>query len=185
MERMFAGWRMAYVKRAAKTRGCLFCRLVKPGDDRERFIVVRRPRAYLVLNSFPYNSGHLMVAVNRHVGSLEGLDARERADVWDLAALGESLLGRVYGPEGLNLGINLGRAAGAGVDGHLHVHLVPRWSGDTNFMVTVGETKVLPEDLDDTYRRLTEALKKDRRQPGAPARRTGRRTRVTRVSRTR
>ena len=168
MERMFAGWRMAYVKRAAKTRGCLFCRLVKSGDDRARGIVVRRPRAFLVLNSFPYNSGHLMVAVNRHVGTLGELDSRERADLWDLAALGESLLGRVYRPQGLNLGINLGRAAGAGVDGHLHVHLVPRWSGDTNFMVTVGETKVLPEDLDDTYRRLTEALKEKRRKPSSP-----------------
>jgi len=167
VERMFAGWRMAYVKRARKTRGCLFCRLVKPGDDRARGIVARRPRAYLVLNSFPYNSGHLMVAMNRHVGTLGGLDAGERADLWELAAVGESLLGTAYQPQGLNLGINLGSAAGAGVDGHLHVHLVPRWTGDTNFMVTVGETKVLPEALDDTYRRLTEALKKNRRQPRA------------------
>jgi ATP adenylyltransferase len=168
---MFAGWRMAYVKRAEKVRGCLFCRLQRPGDDRARGILTRRSRAFLVLNSFPYNSGHLMVAVNRHVGALGGLDAEERAEIWELAALAERVLGDVYRPEGLNLGINLGRAAGAGVDGHLHVHLVPRWIGDTNFMVAAGDTKVLPEDLDDTYRRLTDAMgpKPRRRAPRRPA----------------
>lgn len=160
MERMFAGWRMAYVKRAAKGRGCLFCRLQRSGNDRARGILARRKHAFLVLNSFPYNSGHLMVAVNRHVGTIEGLDAAERAEMWDLAALGERILGQVYRPEGLNVGINLGRAAGAGVDGHLHVHVVPRWIGDTNFMVTAGDTKVLPEDLDDTWQRLTDAMKR-------------------------
>src|SRR5262245_52750016 len=156
---MFAGWRMKYVARAEKSRGCLFCRLKRPGDDRARGVLARRPGAYLVLNSFPYNSGHLMVAVNRHVGTVGELEARERSDVWELAALAEKVLGKVYRPQGLNLGINLGSAAGAGVDGHLHMHLVPRWSGDTNFMVTIGETKVLPEDLDDTYRRLSEAMR--------------------------
>jgi ATP adenylyltransferase len=159
MERMFAGWRMSYVKRAAKTRGCLFCRLKRAGDDRKRGILTRRKHAFLVLNSFPYNSGHVMVAVNRHVGTIEGLDQDERREMWDLCALAERILGDVYRPEGMNLGINLGRAAGAGVDGHLHVHLVPRWIGDTNFMVTAGDTKVLPESLDDTWRRLTGAMK--------------------------
>ncbi|HKA24458.1 MAG TPA: HIT domain-containing protein [Candidatus Eisenbacteria bacterium] len=172
---MFAGWRMAYVKRAGagKTRGCLFCRLQRPGDDRARGVVKRLSRAYLVLNSFPYNSGHLMIAVKRHVGTVGGLDRVERKQLWELAALAEEILGEVYQPQGLNLGVNLGRAAGAGVDGHLHVHLVPRWSGDTNFMVTVGDTKVLPEDLDDTYRRLTDAL----RRGGKPRRAASRRTR--------
>ena len=160
MERMFAGWRMAYVDRAAKVRGCLFCRLKRSGNDRARGILTRRKHAFLVLNSFPYNSGHLMVAVNRHVDTIEGLEAAERAEMWELAALAERILGQVYRPEGLNVGINLGRAAGAGVDGHLHVHVVPRWIGDTNFMVTAGETKVLPEDLDDTWVRLTEAMKR-------------------------
>jgi ATP adenylyltransferase len=166
MERMFAGWRMSYVKRAGKTRGCLFCRLHRKGDDRARGILLRRKHAFLVLNSFPYNSGHVMVAVSRHVGTIEGLDPDERRELWELAGLAERVLGEVYRPQGLNLGINLGRAAGAGVDGHLHVHLVPRWIGDTNFMVTAGNTKVLPEDLDDTWQRLTAALK-----PGAKKRR--------------
>jgi ATP adenylyltransferase len=106
-----------------------------------------------------------MVAVNRHVGTLAGLDAAERRDLWDLAALAERVLGEVYRPQGLNVGINLGRAAGAGVDGHLHVHLVPRWIGDTNFMVTAGDTKVLPEALDDTYRRLADAMRERTRAP--------------------
>jgi ATP adenylyltransferase len=159
MERMFAGWRMAYVKRAAKTRGCLFCRLERRGDDRARGILARRRHAFLVLNSFPYNSGHVMVAVNRHVGTIEGLDEDERRELWGLCALAERILGEVYEPEGMNLGINLGRAAGAGVDGHLHVHLVPRWIGDTNFMVTAGDTKVLPESLDDTWQRLSDAMR--------------------------
>jgi len=177
VERMFAGWRMAYVKRAAKVRGCLFCRLERAGDDRARGILTRRSRAFLVLNSFPYNSGHLMVAVNRHVGTIGGLDREERAELWELAALAERILGEVYRPEGLNLGINLGRAAGAGVDGHLHVHLVPRWIGDTNFMVTAGNTKVLPEDLDDTYHRLAEAMRPpSKRQRPAPRRAPRRRT---------
>lgn len=178
MERIFAGWRMAYVKRAEKARGCLFCRLRRSGDDRARGIVARRSRAFLVLNSFPYNSGHLMVAVNRHVGTLEGLETEERAEIWELAALAERLLGEVYRPQGLNLGINLGRAAGAGVDGHLHVHLVPRWIGDTNFMVTAGDTKVLPEDLDDTWRRLTGALRPGSKR--ADPRRSAARRRATR-----
>ena len=155
---MFAGWRMAYVKRAGKVRGCLFCRLRRPGDDVARLVLARRTHALLMLNSFPYNSGHLMVAVDRHAGSLSVLSAAERRDVWELCAVGERLLERAYRPDGMNVGINLGRTAGAGVDGHLHVHLVPRWNGDTNFMATVGETKVLPEDLGDSYRRLAEAL---------------------------
>ena len=168
---MFAGWRMAYVKRAGKSRGCLFCRLKRAGDDPARLVLARRPHAFLMLNSFPYNSGHLMVAVDRHVGTLSGLLAAERRDVWELAALGERILAKAYRPDGMNFGINLGRSAGAGVDGHLHLHLVPRWSGDTNFMVTVGETKVLPEDLDDSYRRLVQAL--------GPARKRAARSRKT------
>jgi ATP adenylyltransferase len=104
-----------------------------------------------------------MVAVNRHVGTMSGLTAAERADVWRLAARAEQAIGRVYKPEGMNLGINLGRCAGAGVVGHLHVHLVPRWSGDTNFMSVIGDTRVLPEDLADTYARLSGALARSRR----------------------
>jgi len=162
MERMFAGWRMKFVQSATRMKGCLFCALRKKGDDRARWILERGRNAFLVLNAFPYNSGHCMVAVNRHVGTMTALSAAERADVWRLAARAEQAVARVYKPEGMNVGLNLGRSSGAGVVGHLHVHLVPRWDGDTNFMTVVGETKVLPEDLDVTYARLRQALARRR-----------------------
>ncbi len=158
MNRMFAGWRMRYVAHATRTAGCLFCALKKKGDDRARWILERGPKAFLVLNAFPYNSGHVMVAVNRHAGSLHALQPTERNDLWRLLQRVKRAIQRVYRPEGINVGINLGRAAGAGVDGHLHVHVVPRWNGDTNFMATVGETRVLPEDLTATHDRLAAAL---------------------------
>ena len=158
MNRMFAGWRMKYVQAATRMKGCLFCALKKTRDDRARWILERGRHAFLVLNAFPYNSGHCMVAVNRHVGTMSALTAAERADVWRLSARAERAVARVYRPEGMNVGLNLGHSSGAGVIGHLHVHLVPRWEGDTNFMAVVGETKVLPEDLDVTYDRLHGAL---------------------------
>jgi ATP adenylyltransferase len=158
MQRMFAGWRMQYVSKAVKTRGCLFCALVRKGDDPKRWILERGPHAFLVLNAFPYNSGHSMVALNRHKGTVSALTGPERADVWRMMSRAERAIGRVYKPEGMNLGINIGHCAGAGVVGHLHVHLVPRWYGDSNFMSVIGDTKVLPEDLTDTYARLSKAL---------------------------
>lgn len=158
LDRLFAGWRMRFVQAEKRSDACLFCALRKPGDDARRYVLERGSKAYLVLNAFPYNSGHVMVAVNRHAGSVAALTAAERADVWRLLERAERAIGKVYRPEGMNVGINLGRAAGAGVDGHLHVHVVPRWIGDTNFMTAVGETKVLPEDLSASYARLKKAL---------------------------
>ena len=158
MQRVFAGWRMKYVASATKVKGCLFCSLLKKGDDAERYVLERAKNAFTVLNAFPYNSGHAMVAVNRHVGTVAGLTPKERDDVWRLVGRAESALTKEYKPEGMNIGINVGRCAGAGVVGHLHVHLVPRWDGDTNFMPVIGETKVLPEDLDATYARMKRAL---------------------------
>ena len=159
MKRMFAGWRMRYVARAGKPTACLFCALRKTGDDAAHYVLERGRHAFLVLNAFPYNSGHVMVSVGRHVGTIAGLTPAERAEVWRLAARAERAIQRVYRPQGMNLGINVGRCAGAGVDGHLHVHIVPRWNGDTNFMATVAETRVLPEDLATSYARLTTALR--------------------------
>ena len=158
MNRIFAGWRMRYVATASKTSGCLFCALKKKGDDRSRWIIERGPRAFLVLNAFPYNSGHVMIALNRHVGSIAGLKPAEQDDVWRLLDRSERALHRVYRPEGINVGINLGRAAGAGVDGHLHIHVVPRWNGDTNFMPVLADTRVMPEALADVAARLRAAL---------------------------
>ena len=160
MQRMFAGWRMKFVQSAGHVKGCLFCALHRKGDDPGRWILERGPHAFLVLNAFPYNTGHCMVALNRHVGTMARLTRAERLYVWRLCARAETALARVYRPEGMNVGLNLGRSSGAGVIGHLHVHLVPRWHGDANFMTVIGDTKVLPEDLAVTYTRLSAALKR-------------------------
>jgi ATP adenylyltransferase len=149
---------MAYLRRAAAPSGCLFCRVRRTRADRAHLVLARRAGALLMLNRFPYNPGHLMVAVARHAAQLHELRASERDDVLELAALAERALTREYHPQGLNLGANLGRVAGAGYPGHFHLHLVPRWDGDTNFMPTIAGTKVLPEALERTWARLRHAL---------------------------
>lgn len=150
--------------------GCVFCNLIAAADyavthgtardeaDRAVLILERGATCFLVLNTFPYNSGHLMVVPYEHAASLAGLPAATAAELMHLARRAERVLRAVYRPDGLNLGLNLGQSAGAGVAHHLHLHAVPRWSGDTNFMTVVGETRVLPEMLDDAWRRLRAAL---------------------------
>lgn len=159
VDRLWAPWRMSYVSRAAKERGCLFCRTVRRPDDRSQLVLARRPHAFLMLNRFPYNPGHLMAAVTRHAARFGQLGADERADLLEMVALAERALAAEYRPHGINYGANVGRVAGAGFPGHLHLHLVPRWNGDTNFMPVVGETKVLPESLARTWSRLRRAIK--------------------------
>jgi ATP adenylyltransferase len=168
MEKLWAGWRMTYIK-SAPTLRCLFCGLSKETPGRANLILERTAHAFLVLNAFPYNSGHLMVAPLRHVKRMGLLTREERLDFLDLLVAAESILDRAYRPQGMNVGYNQGRVAGAGVPGHLHMHFVPRWHGDTNFMPVLGETKVLPESLGTSYRRLRTALREHRRLPG-PAR---------------
>ncbi len=158
MDRLWAPWRMTFIRKSAKETGCLFCRLQRPGNDRARHVLVRREGALLMLNRYPYNPGHLMVAVARHSSTVAALNGDERRDFLDLVGLAERLLERAYRPQGMNHGANVGHVAGAGYPGHFHWHLVPRWSGDTNFMPTVGQAKVLPETLDQSYRRLKVAL---------------------------
>ena len=148
LDRLWAPWRMTYIARAAKERGCLFCRTARRRDDRPQLVLARRPRAFLMLNRFPYNPGHLMVAVSRHAARFGQLDADERADLMDLVALAERALAAEYRPHGVNYGANVGRVAGAGFPGHLHVHLVPRWSGDTNFMPALAGVRVIPQALE-------------------------------------
>jgi ATP adenylyltransferase len=164
LARLWAPWRMAYIRRAAAPADCLFCRVARSRADRANLVLLRRPDAFLLLNRFPYSPAHLMIAVRRHVGTFAALTAGERADALALAALAERALAAEYRPDGMNLGANLGRVAGAGFPGHLHLHLVPRWNGDTNFMTTVGETRVLPESLDRTWARLRAALRGGRRR---------------------
>lgn len=159
MERLWSPWRMTYIRKAHLPQGCLFCRVFGARDDRKHLVVARRGEALLMLNRFPYTAGHLMVAVGRHVGRFAGLRPAERSDFYQLLALGERALMAEYRPQGLNVGANLGRVAGAGFPGHLHVHLVPRWSGDTNYMSVLGEVRVLPESLSKTWTRLRRAVK--------------------------
>ena len=159
VDRLWAPWRMTYVANADVVRGCLFCRTARVDDDRAQLVLARRPHALLMLNRFPYNPGHLMVAVRRHAARFAQLGAGERQDLLELVALAERALAAEYRPHGINYGANVGKVAGAGFPGHLHVHLVPRWNGDTNFMPVVGETKVLPESLSRTWTRLRRALK--------------------------
>jgi len=138
---------------------CLFCRLRKAGNDREDLVLARRPRAFMMLNRYPYNPAHLMVASTRHAGRFEDLDAGEISEFIELVALAERALEAEYRPHGVNYGANAGRVAGAGFPGHLHLHLVPRWNGDTNFMPTIAETRVLPESLGQTWTRLDRAIR--------------------------
>jgi ATP adenylyltransferase len=129
-------------------------------SDKKNLIVFRGTGAYVILNRFPYTSGHLMVVSNIHLPSLEDLDAQTRFEMMELATKGISVLRKVYQPAGFNFGANIGEAAGAGIAGHVHLHVVPRWSGDTNFMSALAETRVLPEQLKDTYRRVCSAWNK-------------------------
>jgi ATP adenylyltransferase len=153
---------MAYVTSAgappATPAGCIFCDALAPGDDRRSLILRRGPKAFLILNKYPYASGHVMAVLNRHVGSLEEAASEELGQVMELVQAAVRAVGRAYAPEGFNVGLNQGRAAGAGVPKHLHIHVVPRWSGDVNFMPVVSDTRVLPESLDTTYDRLLAAL---------------------------
>jgi ATP adenylyltransferase len=148
---------MAYIQ-AAKEQGddggCIFCDLPAEGDDVRTMILARGELAFVIVNSFPYNPGHLMVAPFRHVGAFTSLEAAELADVDALVARSIRALEQEMEPHGYNLGMNLGRVAGAGIPDHVHWHLVPRWNGDTNFMPVVGQTRVLPELLEETYARL-------------------------------
>ena len=152
MERLWSPWRFAYVTGTSSTNGCIFCDTT--ADGRDPLILVRGRATYVVLNKFPYNNGHLMVVTNRHVANLATASADELAELMRLTRHAEIALTEAYTPHGINVGINLGRPAGAGIVDHLHIHLVPRWNGDTNFMTVVGEVRVLPEELPGTANRL-------------------------------
>lgn len=159
MKILWNPWRYEYVKKASKNGGeCLFCELQKKRDD-EAYIVYRGKRGFVVLNAYPYNSGHVMIAPYQHVGSLEELDDETLLELGKLVQLTIKALRKAYSPDGFNIGVNIGKAAGAGVPGHVHIHVVPRWVGDTNFMAIIAETKPLPTALKESFDLITVAFR--------------------------
>jgi ATP adenylyltransferase len=156
MDRLWSPWRLAYVTGSGRATGCIFCDASSRCADlaQEALVLVRGRDCYVILNLFPYNNGHLMVVPKRHIGSLAAATPEELDEMMRLTRDAEVALTEAYVPQGINVGINLGRAAGAGILDHVHVHLVPRWVGDTNFMPVIGNTRVLPEDLSATADRL-------------------------------
>jgi ATP adenylyltransferase len=166
MKHLWSPWRLAYLE-AAKAEGCVFCDAVHSNDDRANLVLLRSERAFLILNRFPYNNGHCMVVPYSHVPSLESLDAPTLTDMMLLLNRSMAALRVCMAPDGFNIGANLGQVAGAGIQEHVHIHLVPRWLGDTNFMPIVGDLRVVPETWLQTYDRLQAALR-SRREPGEP-----------------
>lgn len=159
MENLWSPWRMKYVTDNEKPGECIFCSYPKMDDGVENLIVHRGESAFVILNRYPYTSGHAMVVPFQHVASIEELTPAIRAELMEMVNETLSVLRKVYQPDGFNVGINMGSAAGAGIAEHAHVHIVPRWGGDTNFMSTTGETRVIPEDLRVTYERISAAWK--------------------------
>jgi ATP adenylyltransferase len=155
-ERLWAPWRMRYVQGERKDEDCIFCLAAESADDEARLVLRRGERCFVMLNAFPYNSGHLMVSSHRHVASIEHLEADELVELMALTQRSLRALREAYRPDGFNMGINEGEVAGAGFAGHIHLHVVPRWAADSNFMAVTGNTRVLPQSLEDSYAALRE-----------------------------
>ncbi len=150
---------MEYIENHAKQDGCVFCEAAMAADSSENLIVYRGALAYVILNRYPYTSGHIMVVPFEHKPNLEQLDAATRAEMIELTSRGTTVLRNIYNTQAFNVGINIGEPAGAGVKEHVHIHVVPRWNGDTNFMSSLAETRVLPELLEDTWSRIRQGFK--------------------------
>ena len=159
MERLWAPWRLEFVKSASghDPLECVFCAAPQRSDDQEALILHRGATCFVILNLYPYTNGHLMVTPYRHVAAPGELTAEERSEVWELFDRSLDVLDRTLKPHGANAGMNLGRTAGAGIEGHLHLHVVPRWNGDNNFMPVLADTRVMAQHLDDTWRLLRDA----------------------------
>jgi len=159
MDYLWTPWRYAYITTATADQGCVFCDKKMDKDDRRSWIVHRGQSCYVCLNAFPYTSGHVMVIPYDHLDQLQNLPANAAGEMMDLCQRAESILRKLYRPDGINLGMNIGAAAGAGVAGHIHMHVLPRWIADANFMTVVSETRILPETLDVTWNRVREAFR--------------------------
>jgi ATP adenylyltransferase len=157
MDRLWSPWRYRYVSKKGLNE-CIFCVNIALNDDKAHYILHRAEKNFVLLNLYPYTSGHLMVAPYVHVPSLSESEPSTLEEMMLLAQRAEAALRKVYSPSGFNMGLNIGESAGAGIAGHIHMHVLPRWPGDANFMTTIGETRVLPEDLDTTYAKLLEVF---------------------------
>ncbi len=154
MKHMWSPWRMEYIENHGKADGCVFCKAVAAADSADNLIVYRGELAFVILNRYPYTSGHVMVVPFEHKPNLEQLDAATRCEMMELTSRATTVLRNIYNTQSFNVGLNIGEAAGAGVKEHVHIHVVPRWNGDTNFMSSLAETRVLPELLEDTWMRI-------------------------------
>jgi ATP adenylyltransferase len=159
MDYLWTPWRFQYITNADKAQGCVFCDKCQSGDDHEMLVIFRGQHNFIVLNKFPYTSGHVMIVPYAHLDELQKLPAEAAQEMMSLTQKMEHVLRREYHPDGINVGMNIGKAAGAGVAGHIHMHVLPRWVADANFISVVGETRVLPETLEETWQRLKNALK--------------------------
>ena len=158
MDYLWTPWRYRYIADARNVAGCVFCNLPAANNDEQSLIVLRGVNNFVILNRYPYTTGHVMIVPYLHTANFAGLDAATTAEMMQLAQRVQAAMEWIYHPDGFNLGMNLGRSAGAGIADHLHLHLLPRWSGDTNFMTTIGETRLEPEELSTTYEKLRTAL---------------------------
>jgi len=160
MDYLWTPWRYAYVSGTEKTAGCVFCDALKGNDDAKMFIVHRGQHCYVILNAYPYTPGHVMIVPYAHLDELQKLPTEGANEMMALSQQMESLLRELYHPDGINLGMNIGKAAGAGIAGHIHMHVLPRWIADANFLSVIGETRILPETLDVTWKRMKAAMEK-------------------------
>ena len=161
MDYLWSPWRYQYVQKADRDSVCIFCHHAADQNDEANFVVHRANRNFILLNLYPYTSGHLMIAPYEHVATLDQAAGETVEEMMLLAQRAQRHLAAIYHPDGFNLGMNLGESAGAGIAGHIHMHLLPRWTGDTSFMTTLAETRVLPEELPVTWQKLSEAFRSD------------------------
>lgn len=154
MKQLWAPWRMGYILSDKKENGCVFCNAYNSDDDENKLVVYRDKYAFVIMNLYPYNTGHIMVVPNRHIDSPLLLKPEEELNIFNLINKSIDVLSRAISPEGFNVGMNLQRTAGAGIDDHIHIHIVPRWNGDTNFMPVISDTKVISESISETYKKL-------------------------------
>ncbi|MGC9080579.1 HIT family protein [Sulfurihydrogenibium sp.] len=159
MERLYSPWRSQYIEGLSKSEGCFLCNALKENNDEKNLILYRGKKAFVIMNLFPYNAGHLMVCPNEHIGDFTSIDEETLCEISLLTQKMVKLLKLVLKPDGFNIGYNLGKAAGAGLESHIHNHIVPRWVGDTNFMPAIGEVRVISQDLREIYSKLKERLK--------------------------